>query len=188
MAAMSLANRITLGRAALIPVAVVLLLTGNRIAAAVVFLLASAGDVLDGLVARARHEVTTLGKALDPAVDKALYLSTVCALAAVGELAIPLVVLFAVPQFAIGIGAWILHARVHVVQGARWFGKATAVLTFLSVLTLIAPVPDVAARGARIAFAVSVGLSYVATLNYGITALKAMRSPRSPAEGSPREP
>jgi phosphatidylglycerophosphate synthase len=148
----------------------------------------SAGDVLDGLVARARHEVTTLGKALDPAVDKALYLSTTAALAAVGELSVWLVVLFAVPQFAIAIGAWILHARVRVVQGARWFGKAAAVLTFLSVLTLVAPVPEVAARGARIAFAVSLGLSYFATGSYGVTALRAMRSPRSQRPETRREP
>ncbi len=51
---MSLANKITLARAALIPPALFLLGTERYEAACAVFLLAAAGDVLDGMVARQR--------------------------------------------------------------------------------------------------------------------------------------
>jgi len=185
MDSMSLANRITLARAALIPLPVVLLLTGNRTAAAVSFLVISAGDVLDGLVARARGEVTTLGKALDPAVDKALYLSVVWALAVSGGLPWWLAALFTLPQLALGLGAWILHARVRLVQGARALGKATATLTFLSTLMLVAPLPPEPAAWARIGFAVALTLTYVATLDYGLSALRALRLKRRGGQGTP---
>ncbi len=45
---------------------------GHYIAAAVLFALAAATDYLDGKVARARGEVSDLGKFLDPIADKVL--------------------------------------------------------------------------------------------------------------------
>jgi CDP-diacylglycerol--glycerol-3-phosphate 3-phosphatidyltransferase len=185
---MSLANRITLARAALIPVPVVLLIIGQRTAAAVTFAAISAGDVLDGAVARARGEVTTLGKALDPAVDKALYLSVIWALVANGLLMWWWAAVFTVPQIAIGIGAWVLHARLRHVQGARVLGKLTAALIFTTTMLMISPLPPAPARGVRIAFVVAVGMAYVANVDYALTAFRALRSSRRGTPGTPEAP
>jgi len=184
---MSLANRITLGRALLIPAIVVLALTEHRIAAAVLFFVVSAGDVLDGLVARARGEVTTLGKALDPAVDKILYLSVIAALASQGDVPLWLAVLFAVPHVGLAVGAVVLHASVRVVQGARWPGKAAAVLTFASVLALFLPLPDVVGGAACVALMVAVGLSYVAAVDYAVSGVRTRRVLRSRGQETLRE-
>jgi CDP-diacylglycerol--glycerol-3-phosphate 3-phosphatidyltransferase len=70
---MNLPNAVTMARIFLVPVLVTLLLTRYSVLiAAFVFLAASLTDFLDGYLARARNEVTTLGILLDPVADKLL--------------------------------------------------------------------------------------------------------------------
>ncbi len=138
---MSLANWITIARGLLIAPILISLFSGNRMLALGLFLIACAGDVLDGMVARARKEVTTWGKVLDPTVDKAVYVSVLSALTVSGDLSILLLLLFLIPQIALGIGALVLRIHAHRVQGARILGKAASALTFASILFLIADWP-----------------------------------------------
>src|SRR5205814_6162763 len=81
---MNLANGLTLARIFAIPLIVAVLLTGPKdgdmLIAAVIFLLASATDFLDGYFARKRGQVTTLGILLDPLADKLLISSVFIAL------------------------------------------------------------------------------------------------------------
>ena len=72
---MNLPNGLTLIRIFLVPVVVAVLLTryDMRIAA-LIFLVASVTDLLDGYFARKRRQVTTLGVLLDPLADKLLIL------------------------------------------------------------------------------------------------------------------
>lgn len=73
---MNLANGLTLARIFAVPLIVTVLLTRSKhddmFLAAVVFLLASLTDLLDGYIARKRGQVTTLGILLDPLADKLL--------------------------------------------------------------------------------------------------------------------
>jgi len=72
----NLPNALTLSRIFLVPLLVVLLLTGRVTTretwAFVVLVAAAATDYLDGYLARKRFQVTTLGKLLDPIADKLL--------------------------------------------------------------------------------------------------------------------
>lgn len=83
---MTIANKITLSRIALIPVALILLfvpslrteirgffqITIVQLVFSILFIIASVTDFLDGYLARKRNEVTTFGKFLDPIADKIL--------------------------------------------------------------------------------------------------------------------
>lgn len=72
---MNLPNAITLFRIALVPVLVVILLgfrDADPLIAFGIFVLAAVTDMADGVLARSRGEVTTLGKLLDPIADKML--------------------------------------------------------------------------------------------------------------------
>ena len=87
---LNLPNWLTAFRIFLVPLIVVVLLTEfhfekwfffNREELAVgIFLLASLTDMLDGYLARKRHEVTTLGQLLDPIADKLLVASVLISL------------------------------------------------------------------------------------------------------------
>jgi len=158
---MTLANMITIARIFLIVPVVYLLLAGHRLAAFLLFGVVSTSDVLDGMVARARNEVSAWGKALDPAADKALYVSLLFSLYVVGDISLLAVILFLVPQVALGVGAIALRVKRRAVQGARMIGKAAALLCFLAIAFLIIGWP-----GGRGLFYAAIALTYVATLDY----------------------
>jgi len=69
----NLPNSITLLRLAVIPVLFLLLLSPGRVLSmviAILFIIASITDLIDGYVARKYNIVTTMGKFLDPVADK----------------------------------------------------------------------------------------------------------------------
>jgi CDP-diacylglycerol---glycerol-3-phosphate 3-phosphatidyltransferase len=77
----NLPNYITLGRIFVVPILVVALLTpvgeslfgiSGYALAIVIFVIASLTDIVDGMLARSRNQVSTLGKFLDPIADKLL--------------------------------------------------------------------------------------------------------------------
>ena len=162
---MSLANVITLTRGLAIVPVVVLLALGERWAAWWVFLCACATDPIDGLVARARHEVTRLGQVLDPLVDKAMYASVLFTLYALGDLPTVAILLFVVPQVGIGIGALVLRVRGNLVQGARALGKIASALAFVAIAFVMAGWP-----GGLELFYTAAALTYAAAIDYYVAA------------------
>ena len=73
---MNLPNLLTILRIALLPFFLFFLVDGRYGAALTVFFVGSISDALDGFVARKFHQVTELGKMLDPAADKLFLLSS----------------------------------------------------------------------------------------------------------------
>jgi CDP-diacylglycerol--glycerol-3-phosphate 3-phosphatidyltransferase len=72
---MNLAISLTAVRIVLVPLIVVFLISSSRVhvlIAALIFVIAALTDWLDGLIARRRNQVTTLGTLLDPVADKLL--------------------------------------------------------------------------------------------------------------------
>jgi phosphatidylglycerophosphate synthase len=162
---MSVANLITIFRGALVAPVVYLLLSGQRVAAAALFAAVCAGDIVDGVVARARDEVTPLGKALDPIVDKALYVSLLSSLLVLKEVPVWAYTAFLVPQIGLGVGAVVLHFGHRKVQAARWLGKAASALSFLGLFILLVRWP----AGLGFLYA-AIALTYVAGADYLLAA------------------
>ena len=76
---MNLPNKLSIARAACIPVIVILLYLQDpacRITAGILFILACITDFLDGRIARSRNLITDFGKFIDPVADKLLVLTT----------------------------------------------------------------------------------------------------------------
>jgi CDP-diacylglycerol--glycerol-3-phosphate 3-phosphatidyltransferase len=168
---MSLANAITLTRGLAIAPVVYLLATGQRWPAWWVFLAACATDLVDGLVARKLHEVTRLGKVLDPLVDKALYVSVLFTLYAIGLLPTLAVVLFLIPQVGIGIGALALRMQGNLVQAARVLGKVASASAFVAIAFVMAGWP-----GGLELFYAATALTYAAGIDYYVAARSLSRN------------
>jgi len=146
---MNLPNKITVFRVFLIPVFLILLLpvyngrlllpippeTG-RIIAAVVFVIASFTDYLDGAIARKKNIVTTFGKFLDPIADKLLVTSALMALIQLDEISTWPAVIIIAREFLV-TGIRIIAAGDGVVIAASNKGKAKTFVQMLAVLFIL---------------------------------------------------
>ena len=86
----TIANQLTILRMALAPLLVILVLARQLQWALVVFVVAGATDLLDGLIARMGDQRTTLGAMLDPVADKILLSASFVALTWAPGLAHPI--------------------------------------------------------------------------------------------------
>lgn len=74
---MNLPNKLTVLRIILTPLMILLFYFEQYILAAIIFLLASFTDMLDGKIARKNNLVTTFGKFVDPLADKLINISAI---------------------------------------------------------------------------------------------------------------
>lgn len=159
---MTIANKITIARISLIPVMVLMVLipglnnpdnlvflqmTVGQLIFAILFIVASLSDFLDGYLARSRNEITTFGKFLDPIADKILVLTA-------------LLFLIKVPYWADGvqnrymnhimIGILVIIVREFIVTGIRLLavdkgiiiaasplGKAKTFSTMIAIIVML---------------------------------------------------
>jgi CDP-diacylglycerol---glycerol-3-phosphate 3-phosphatidyltransferase len=124
MGTLTLSTRITLLRIALVPVLVGLLAAGGRlhdaeVFAALVFLVASFTDFVDGYLARRWQQVTALGNFLDTTADKLLVAGALLGLLAIGRVNVWV--------------AFVVIAREVVVLGLRAVAAAAAVVVSASI-------------------------------------------------------
>ncbi len=103
---MNLANKLTIFRIILVPILVIVPffnIQGEIFNVPIsmwimnlIFIIASITDKLDGSIARAKNQITTFGKFLDPIADKILVLAAMLILVEINKLPawIPIIVLF----------------------------------------------------------------------------------------------
>jgi CDP-diacylglycerol---glycerol-3-phosphate 3-phosphatidyltransferase len=136
----SLPNLLTVLRIMLVPVLVVALLGGTPfgdVLAAVVFVLASVTDFLDGRLARARDSVSTFGKLMDPLADKLLVIAALISLVSLDRLPAWVAMVIIARELAVTVlrlGA----TQFGVVMAASSLGKAKTALQIATILVLIA--------------------------------------------------
>jgi len=137
---LNLPNVLTVLRIMLVPVLVVALL-GNTpsgdVLAAVVFVLASLTDFIDGWIARARGSITTFGKLMDPLADKLLIVGALLSLVSLHRLEGWVAMVIIARELAVTVlrvGA----AQAGVVMGASMFGKVKTALQIAAILAVIA--------------------------------------------------
>jgi CDP-diacylglycerol--glycerol-3-phosphate 3-phosphatidyltransferase len=144
----NLANVITISRILLIPVFLVLLLSGipepyGDIAAAAVFILAAATDKLDGYVARRNKQITTLGQFLDPLADKLLIAAALIALVGQGRIAAWVAMLIIGREIAVSV-LRIVGVSQGVSIPADRYGKLKTVLQIVYVVYVLVPTDKIA--------------------------------------------
>ncbi|MFA4844360.1 MAG: CDP-diacylglycerol--glycerol-3-phosphate 3-phosphatidyltransferase [Candidatus Margulisiibacteriota bacterium] len=132
---MTLANKITLTRLALIPIAALLLLAGFWGISAAVFLVLSFSDALDGYVARKYNQVSEIGKLLDPLADKVLVLTMLVGLTALGKADPIAVMLITAREFIVA------SVRANKIFGASPVAKWKTVFQIAAVFMLILDLP-----------------------------------------------
>jgi len=136
---MNLPNKITLSRIFLIPVFMVLLLSKmpyGDILSAVVFIIAASTDGVDGYLARKNHQVTNLGKLLDPLADKMLVCSALVSLVQIGNIPAWVVMVILAREFFI-TGLRGIAAAEGVVIAASIWGKVKTVTQIIAICVIL---------------------------------------------------
>ena len=131
-------NQLTLLRMIFLPFIIINLLSGHRVGALMLFLLAGLSDGLDGLLARKLHQQTQLGQYLDPIADKLLMSTMFLVLSIVHKIPWKYTVLV----FSRDISILAVSAVLYAIAGLRdfrpsIFGKANTCAQVLAVFVVL---------------------------------------------------
>ncbi|MBN8234518.1 CDP-diacylglycerol--glycerol-3-phosphate 3-phosphatidyltransferase [Halobacillus kuroshimensis] len=148
---MNLPNKITLSRIFLIPIFIILMSVpfgwgtlemGERelpvahLAGAVLFIIASTTDWIDGYIARKYSLVTNLGKFLDPLADKLLVSAALILLVEIGLAPAWIVILIISREFAV-TGLRLVAAGEGSVLAASQMGKLKTWIQIIAISALL---------------------------------------------------
>ena len=163
---MNLANKITLIRLFLIPVFVIIFMISGRDMnlAAIVFVIASLTDALDGHIARSRNMITNFGKFTDPLVDKVLTMAAFLVL--VEDNTIPAwPVIIIISRELIITGFRTLAADSGITIAASVWGKAKTTSQMIALVMLLLNVEVINKLGIYV-FYLALILTVISGLDY----------------------
>jgi CDP-diacylglycerol---glycerol-3-phosphate 3-phosphatidyltransferase len=130
---------LTLTRIIAVPLLIVFLISSSRVhalMAAAIFILASLTDWADGVIARRRNQVTTLGTLLDPIADKLLVAAALVSLLQIEKIAAWIVVVIIGRELAV-TGLRAVAAGVGVIVPASRLAKWKTVSQYVAITLLI---------------------------------------------------
>ena len=171
-------NVLTMLRAALIPVFLILYYSSMQYRALFVFLLASATDLLDGYIARKYNLITNFGKLMDPLADKLMVISVLFVQTLSGILP-PAAVIIVVAKELIMVLGGIYMLKKGIVVYSELVGKAAQFL-FIAAIALSFFHNDFISAGYlqwdMLLLWISIGLTLLALAFYTRRALDKLRA------------
>lgn len=168
---MNTANKITIFRVVLVPVFMALMMidtTACRIAALIVFIIASLSDAADGYIARNYNQITNFGKFADPLADKMLTTAAFLVLIHYERMSVWALMIVLAREFMVSGVRLVAAADGRVIAASIW-GKLKTVSQMVAIIAaIILLMPMFPAISARIITDILVWLSVVFTTISGI--------------------
>lgn len=161
---MNLPNKITVTRILMVPVFIWVLLSGienSRIIAALVFVIASMTDFLDGYLARKYDLVSDFGKLMDPMADKILVASALIGMVQIGRISVWPVVIILAREFFITSFRSLAASKGLVIAASIW-GKIKTITQMLAIILLMLTNSMIA----DLALWISVGFTIMSAVDY----------------------
>ncbi|MBP3917675.1 MAG: CDP-diacylglycerol--glycerol-3-phosphate 3-phosphatidyltransferase [Clostridia bacterium] len=147
---MNLPNKLTILRVFMAPIAMIFIMfpiggeTAARCIAAVVFILTSLTDMLDGKIARKYNLITNFGKFMDPLADKFMVIGMLVTMCASEQYAVfrPVMVwvtiLVILRELAVtSLRLLVASSAEKIVVAASWLGKVKTVSQIVCILVMI---------------------------------------------------
>ncbi|WP_311482074.1 CDP-diacylglycerol--glycerol-3-phosphate 3-phosphatidyltransferase [uncultured Anaerococcus sp.] len=163
---MNIANKVTMVRLVMIPIFVLAFYyygTSFNIAA-IIFMVASLTDALDGYLARSRNLITNFGKFVDPLVDKVLTMAAFIVLVEAGIIPAWAVIIIISRELII-TGFRTLAADMGITIAASMWGKAKTTSQMISLVLLLLH-NDVLNKFGIYVFYLAVILTLISGLDY----------------------
>ena len=179
-------NVLTMMRLVLIPVFVIVFFNTpqdrDKIAALIVFAVASITDMFDGMLARRLNQITDFGKLFDPLADKVMVVTAIVCQAVIGVFPWIAVIVVGAKELVMLFGGMFMLGKGVVVYSNYW-GK-TAQVFFIAALLLSFFHPSLEAGAFRIMgmtpdlalLWVSVALAFTALVVYAAGAARQLKA------------
>ena len=179
-------NALTMLRLVLIPVFVIVFFNTPRdqdkVAAFIIFAVASITDMFDGMLARKLNQITDFGKLFDPLADKVMVITAMVCQAIIGVFPWVAIVIVAAKELVMLFGGMFMLSRGVVVYSNYW-GK-TAQVFFIASLILSFFHPSLAAGNVCVfgltidilLLWITVALAIAALVVYAAGAAKTLKS------------
>lgn len=163
---MNIANKVTTIRLFLIPVFLVFyyIMGRDNNVAAIIFIIASLTDALDGHLARSRNIITNFGKFVDPLVDKVLTMAAFIVLVE-GQIIPAWAVIVIIARELIITGFRTLAADQGITIAASMWGKAKTTSQMIALVCLLLDVRSLNNIGIFI-FYIAVALTIISGVDY----------------------
>ncbi len=163
---MNIANKVTTLRLILIPVFVAFyyFMGRDNNIAAIIFIIASLTDALDGHLARSRNLITNFGKFVDPLVDKVLTMAAFIVLVE-GQIIPAWAVIIIIARELIITGFRTLAADQGITIAASMWGKAKTTSQMIALVCLLLDVEVLNNIGIYI-FYIAVALTVISGVDY----------------------
>ena len=163
---MNIANKITTLRLILIPVFVAFyyFMGRDNNISAIIFIIASLTDALDGHLARSRNLITNFGKFVDPLVDKVLTMAAFIVLVE-GQIIPAWAVIIIIARELIITGFRTLAAHQGITIAASMWGKAKTTSQMIALVCLLLDVEVLNNIGIYI-FYIAVILTVISGVDY----------------------
>ena len=163
---MNIANKVTTLRLILIPVFVAFyyFMGRDNNIAAIIFIIASHTDALDGHLARSRNLITNFGKFVDPLVDKVLTMAAFIVLVE-GQIIPAWAVIIIIARELIITGFRTLAADQGITIAASMWGKAKTTSQMIALVCLLLDVEVLNNIGIYI-FYIAVALTVISGVDY----------------------
>ena len=147
--------------------------TGPRIAACLVFCVASATDFVDGWIARRWSMVTSFGKVADPIADKALTGTALILLSAYDELPWWVTIVILAREWGVtALRFWVI--RYGIIPASRG-GKLKTLVQAVAIGLFVLPLSDGWLTGAWVIMLAAVVLTVITGVDYFVSAVRDSR-------------
>lgn len=137
---MTTANKITILRVLLVPFFIYFIYNIEKpcfdIISAILFIIISITDFLDGYIARKYNQITTFGKFMDPLADKILVTSALIMLTQLGKFSGVIAVIIIAREFLVSAIRQ-LAAADGTVLAAAWSGKVKTTFQMIGIIVII---------------------------------------------------
>lgn len=128
---LTIPNLLSFFRLLLIPAIVILYTCYQQyIGAVLVILLSGLTDIADGRIARKYNMISDFGKFLDPLADKVTQAAMILCLMSKYKAMTYLIILMVLKETFLFILSYITFKKTCMVNGAKWYGKATTAILY----------------------------------------------------------
>ncbi|MBN2017191.1 MAG: CDP-alcohol phosphatidyltransferase family protein [Candidatus Cloacimonetes bacterium] len=178
---LSVPNIVTMVRLIILPFVLVALNRQQNIQAFILILLAGFTDVLDGFLAKILHQATTIGKILDPVIDKIFTVAVLIYLYVYRGFPGWAFYIIIILELMILVGGYLLITKHHQIPSSSFYGKLAVIIISLGMYFYIIDVDKINSLsfvGVNIkVITVSLGviLLVIATVTYGCISKKEIR-------------